>query len=67
MIALGEWSHGKHAQVYEFLQERIRLWRELDYPSGFPGDPRDWEKKNAKTASLTPLGEKLLGLARWSS
>jgi len=48
-------------------QERIRLWREFDYPNGFPGDPRDWEKKNAKTAALTPLGEKLLGLARWSS
>ena len=46
-------------------QERIRLWRELDYPHGFPGDPRDWEKKNAKTARLSPLGEKLLGLSRW--
>jgi Phytanoyl-CoA dioxygenase (PhyH) len=46
-------------------QERIRLWRERDYPKGFPGDPRDWEKKNAKTATLTPLGERLLGLSRW--
>jgi hypothetical protein len=45
--------------------ERIRLWRELDYPRGFPGDPRNWEKKNAKPATLTPLGEKLLGIARW--
>ncbi len=48
-------------------QERIRLWRELDHPDrpDFPGDPRDWEKKNAKTAKLTPLGEKLLGLQPW--
>ncbi|MBO6717342.1 MAG: phytanoyl-CoA dioxygenase family protein [Rhizobiaceae bacterium] len=48
-------------------QERIRLWRELDHPKrpDFPGDPRDWEKKNARTAKLTPLGEKLLGLQPW--
>jgi hypothetical protein len=47
--------------------ERIRLWRELDHPQrdAFPGDPRDWEKRNAKTATLTPLGEKLLGLTPW--
>ena len=47
--------------------ERIRLWRERDHPQrdAFPGDPRDWEKKNAKTAGLTPLGEKLLGLKNW--
>jgi hypothetical protein len=48
-------------------QERIRLWRELDHPQrdAFPGDPRDWEKKNATTAKLSPLGEKLLGLRPW--
>jgi hypothetical protein len=45
--------------------ERIRLWRERDSPKGFPGDPREWEKKNATTARLTPLGERLLGLTRW--
>ncbi|MDW5318024.1 phytanoyl-CoA dioxygenase family protein [Rhizobium sp. PL01] len=45
-------------------QERIRLWRELDYPQrdAFPGDPREWEKHNTKTATLSDLGEKLLGL-----
>ena len=39
----------------------------LDHPrrDAFPGDPRDWEKKNATTAKLTPLGEKLLGLHKW--
>jgi len=49
------------------IQERIRLWRELDSPKrdAFPGDPRQWEKHTAKTATLTPLGEKLLGLAHW--
>jgi hypothetical protein len=47
--------------------ERIRLWRQLDHPKrdAFPGDPRQWEKKNAKTAALTALGEKLLGSATW--
>ena len=48
-------------------QERIRLWREFDHPQreAFPGDPRDWEKKHAKTAKLTLLGERLLGLKSW--
>ena len=50
-------------------EERIRLWRELDHPKrdAFPGDPREWEKHNATTAALTPVGEKLLGLKRWES
>lgn len=47
--------------------ERIRQWRELDHPhrDAFPGDPREWEKKHATIAKLTPLGQKLLGLDRW--
>jgi hypothetical protein len=48
-------------------QERVRLWRERDHPrrDAFPGDPREWEKQNAKTAVLSDLGEKLLGLKSW--
>jgi ectoine hydroxylase-related dioxygenase (phytanoyl-CoA dioxygenase family) len=48
-------------------EERIRQWREQDHPhrDAFPGDPREWEKHHATTATLTPLGEKLLGLTRW--
>ena len=48
-------------------RERIRLWRELDHPQrdAFPGDPRDWEKRNDTTAKLSDLGEKLLGLKSW--
>lgn len=48
-------------------QERIRLWRDLDHPhrDAFPGDPREWEKQNAQTATLSDLGEKLLGLKSW--
>lgn len=48
-------------------EARIASWRDRESPKrdAFPGDPRDWEKKNAKTAELTPLGEKLLGLRRW--
>jgi Phytanoyl-CoA dioxygenase (PhyH) len=47
--------------------ERITCWRDLDPPGSdaFPGDPRDWEKKNASAAKLTPLGAKLLGLVDW--
>lgn len=48
-------------------QERIRLWRDQEPPNrdAFPGDPREWEKKNAVRAELTPLGEKLLGSKPW--
>jgi len=47
--------------------ERIRQWRELDHPhrDAFPGDPREWEKKNATTAELSPLGRRLLGIDSW--
>jgi len=48
-------------------EERIRLWHERDHPKrdAFPGDPRNWEKKNAAVAELSSLGRKLLGLERW--
>ena len=54
-------------QDEEQKAERIRLWRELDHPQrdAFPGDPREWEKKNASVAKLSELGEKLLGLKSW--
>ena len=47
--------------------DRIRQWREMEPPKrpDFPGDPRGWEKENAKTAVLTELGEKLLGSMPW--
>lgn len=48
--------------------ERIRLWRDIEPPNrpDFPGDPREWEKKNnGGPAELTPLGRKLLGLDHW--
>ncbi|MDO8358700.1 MAG: phytanoyl-CoA dioxygenase family protein [Devosia sp.] len=46
---------------------RIDMWRNLEHPrrDAFPGDPREWEKKHAVTATLTELGEKLLGLRGW--
>ncbi len=48
-------------------QWRIKSWKERIAPEGyaFPGDPREWEKKKYKTAELSPLGEKLLGLTTW--
>lgn len=52
----------------EALREwRIKSWRDRIAPRGyaFPGDPRKWEQKHAKTAELTDLGKKLLGLKDW--
>ncbi len=48
-------------------QERVRMWRERRPPdrSVFPGDPRRLEMEGGRTAQLTPLGEKLLGLRSW--
>jgi ectoine hydroxylase-related dioxygenase (phytanoyl-CoA dioxygenase family) len=46
---------------------RINAWRNRLAPEGyaFPGDPRNWEQTKYKTAELTTLGEKLLGLQSW--
>lgn len=48
-------------------QERIESWRERRPRVGaaFPGDPRRWEIEHGRTAALTPLGQKLLGLRDW--
>ena len=48
-------------------QWRITSWRERQAPEGyaFPGDPRNWEKNREKTAGLSSLGRKLLGLDNW--
>jgi hypothetical protein len=47
---------------------RVRSWRDREAPrrAAFPGDPREWEKNNGQTATLTPLGERLLGLTSWT-
>lgn len=47
--------------------EQCTVLAERDHPQrdAFPADPRDWEKKHAKTAVLSPPGEKLLGLKAW--
>ncbi|MBN9387449.1 MAG: phytanoyl-CoA dioxygenase family protein [Chloroflexi bacterium] len=49
------------------LAFRLNAWRNFQIPQhgDFPGDPREWEKKNAQVAKLTPLGERLLGLKSW--
>jgi ectoine hydroxylase-related dioxygenase (phytanoyl-CoA dioxygenase family) len=46
---------------------RIKSWRDRIAPEGyaFPGDPRKWEQTKYKTAELTELGKKLLGLENW--
>ncbi|WP_417878145.1 phytanoyl-CoA dioxygenase family protein [Vibrio sp.] len=46
---------------------RVNSWRERTPPQGFafPGDPRDWEQTKYPQATLTTLGQKLLGLTNW--
>ena len=48
-------------------QWRINSWQNRQAPEGyaFPGDPRHWEKEREKTAELSELGKKLLGLETW--
>ncbi len=52
--------------------EELRTWRinsckNRIAPSGyaFPGDPRNWEQTKYPTATLSPLGRKLLGQDNW--
>jgi hypothetical protein len=48
-------------------EARIKTWREQTAPIGdpFPGDPRAFERRHYPVATLSPLGEKLLGLKPW--
>lgn len=48
-------------------RERIASWRDRTPPNEHwaKGDPNQWEQKHGKTATLTPLGRKLLGLDLW--
>lgn len=59
--------HPAEAEDEKERRTRITSWRGREAPrrAAFPGDPREWEKKNSKPARLTPLGEKLLGLKSW--
>jgi ectoine hydroxylase-related dioxygenase (phytanoyl-CoA dioxygenase family) len=47
---------------------RINSWKNRIAPEGyaFPGDPRKLEQTNYGVAELTDLGQKLLGLRKWS-
>lgn len=51
----------------ELINWRVNSWKNQIAPEGyaFPGDPREWEKKNSSTAVLSELGEKLLGSKKW--
>lgn len=49
-------------------QRRVELWQNRlapDYKRAFPGDPRQLEENLGKTATLTELGKKLVGVERW--
>jgi len=49
-------------------QARIHRWQNRlgpDYKRAFPGDPRRKEELQGKTAELTGLGRKLLGIDAW--
>ncbi len=52
-----EWEQRRH--------ERIALWQERRAPKSFPGDARGWEQTHSRTAELTPLGRRLLGIDAW--
>ena len=49
------------------VEWRISSWKNRIAPEGyaFPGDPRNWEQTKYKTAELSPLGRKVLGLYKW--
>ena len=49
------------------VQWRVNSWKNRIAPEGyaFPGDPRNWEQKKYKTAELSSLGRKVLGLDKW--
>lgn len=55
------------SELEQRRQDRIRRWRDRLPPDAAwaPGDPRHWEQEHGKTAELTPLGRKLLGLDSW--
>jgi hypothetical protein len=46
-------------------EDRVRRWRDRQPASWAPGDERGWEQQHGKTAELSPLGHKLLGLDLW--
>ncbi len=48
---------------------RLDCFEQKSTPMGyaFPGDPRKWEREKYTAATLTPLGEKLLGRQLWCS
>jgi ectoine hydroxylase-related dioxygenase (phytanoyl-CoA dioxygenase family) len=49
-------------------EARVNSWRDRTAPQGFafPGDPREWEQTRQETATLSPLGERILGSRSWS-
>ena len=51
----------------ELVKWRVNSWKNRVAPEGyaFPGDPRSWEKTKYKTANLSELGKKILGLNKW--
>ena len=51
----------------ELKDWRVNSWKNRIAPVGyaFPGDPRNWEQEKHKTAELSELGKKLLGLNNW--
>ena len=62
-VSSAEWT----AEWEERRQDRVSRWRDRLPPSAdwAPGDPRGWEREHGRTAELTPLGRKLLGLDVW--
>jgi hypothetical protein len=49
----------------EMRETRVSSWQEVRPMSNWPGDRRGWEAEHYGPASLTRLGEKLLGVSPW--
>jgi len=67
----GQSPEERAARREEMRELRVRAWREHSGPiqrkPPFPGDHRNWEIEHGKTANLTPLGRRLLGLDDWNA
>ncbi len=50
----------------ETREARVASWREVRPMANWPGDRRGWEAEHYDSATLTELGEKLLGVTAWT-
>ena len=61
------WPEGRGGETAR--RERVHAWERRLPPNAewAPGDPNRWEELHGSTATLTPLGRKLLGVDPWQA